>query len=316
MNLAEKVLRGDARGVAQAITIVENEHADKLTLLQQLSPHCGKAMIWGITGPPGSGKSTLIDRLLAHGQENRKLAVLAIDPTSPRSGGAFLGDRLRMQSHAQNERIYIRSMASRGKPGGISSAAGDAIKVLDAAGYELIIIETVGIGQSEIDARALVDVLALVLNPGSGDSIQLLKAGVMEVADVFVINKCDKAEANRLSADLDFFQSLGTAECGYTRRPAIMTSATLNKGIVELWQTLSNCQDSITANGLLRERRTKRIQTELFDLVSTAMHAELTRFLDDTAIVERLSEPMMGVKRNVYALRDEILSEFWKHVKR
>jgi len=312
MKLAEKVILGDVRALGRAISLVENEHPDKHALLEQLAPHCGKAMVWGITGSPGSGKSTLIDRLLTHGESHRKLAVLAVDPTSPQTGGAFLGDRLRMQSHAQDQRIFIRSIASRGKLGGISSATGDAIKVLDAAGYELIIIETVGIGQSEIDVRSLADVLVLVLNPGSGDSIQLLKAWIVEVADVFVINKCDKAEANRLSADLDFFQSLKmpTAENG--RRPVVITSATLDKGIDELWRTLLNCQDNLVANGSLRDRRARRIQEEISDLVAAKMQEELTRFMNDTGIVEKLSASSLGGGKSIYALRDEILSEFWK----
>ncbi|HHJ53793.1 MAG TPA: methylmalonyl Co-A mutase-associated GTPase MeaB, partial [Caldithrix abyssi] len=197
--MVERILNGDTRAVARAISWIENEHPEKEQLIDALYPHAGRAAVWGITGPPGSGKSSLVNLIIKiQRAKGKKVAVIAVDPSSPFSGGAILGDRIRMQNHATDTGVFIRSMASRGHLGGIAGATADAIKVLDAAGFDLILIETIGVGQTEIDIVGLSDLVLLVLVPGLGDEIQALKAGVMEIGDVFIVNKSDKADADRV----------------------------------------------------------------------------------------------------------------------
>src|SRR6056297_1409848 len=192
MELVEKVLKGDIRAVAKAISMVENDADGKEAFIDAIYPECGHAVVWGVTGPPGAGKSTLVDKLIDRElKKGKKVAVVAVDPSSPFSGGAVLGDRLRMQSHATNPKVFIRSMASRGHLGGVAGATTDAVRVLDAAGYDLIIIESIGVGQTEIEIIEIADIVLLVLVPGMGDEIQALKAGVMEIGDIYVLNRKD-----------------------------------------------------------------------------------------------------------------------------
>ncbi|MCK4715412.1 MAG: methylmalonyl Co-A mutase-associated GTPase MeaB, partial [Candidatus Marinimicrobia bacterium] len=206
-NLARQVLQQNIRAIARAISLIENgvETKKKEKLIDTLHPHCGHGIIWGITGPPGAGKSTLLNRLIEQlRHDNKKVAVIAVDPSSPFTGGAILGDRLRMQKHATDDSVFIRSMASRGHLGGVAGATGDAIKIFDAAGYDHIIIETIGVGQTEIDVMELSDIVLLVLVPGLGDEIQALKAGVMEIGDIFIINKKDIDGADRLRTEVEY----------------------------------------------------------------------------------------------------------------
>src|ERR1700723_1578955 len=200
---AAKVCAGDVRAISRAITTIENHSAEAEELLRQLFPHTGKAYLTGVTGAPGTGKSTLVDRLAAyHRKREDRVGVIAVDPTSPYSGGAILGDRIRMQGHASDSGIFIRSMATRGFLGGLASATGDVTLVLDAAGKQFILVETVGVGQDEVDIVRLADCTLLLLVPGLGDDVQNMKAGLMEIADIFVLNKSDHEGADRLEAEL------------------------------------------------------------------------------------------------------------------
>jgi LAO/AO transport system kinase len=197
-QIVKGVLNGDRRMVARAISLIENEDVNKNSILSELYPHTGKAYVIGITGAPGSGKSSLVDRLLATlRQRGLTVGVIAVDPTSPFTGGAILGDRIRMQEHALDKDIFIRSMGTRGSLGGLSRATKDAIQVLDAFGKDIVVVETVGVGQSEVDIIKYADTTLVVLTPASGDSVQTIKAGIMEIADVFVVNKADLAGADR-----------------------------------------------------------------------------------------------------------------------
>src|SRR5690606_30307578 len=196
--LVDRVTAGDPRAAARAISIVEGGGPPAVQLVAQLHAHTGRASLVGVTGPPGAGKSTLVGQLVtAYRRTGASVAVLAVDPSSPFSGGAILGDRVRMQSHAEDPRVFIRSMATRGQLGGLAAATADAIDVLDAAGFDIILVETVGVGQDEVDISRTTDVCVLVLVPGTGDDVQAMKAGVMEIADVFVVNKADQAGADR-----------------------------------------------------------------------------------------------------------------------
>ncbi len=232
-DLAARILAGDLRALARAATAIENRSAEAETLLKELFPYTGKAVVMGITGAPGAGKSTLTDRLVHElRREGQGVGVLAVDPTSPYTGGAILGDRIRMLSHHADSGVFIRSMATRGHLGGLAAATTDMALLLDAAGKQVVLVETVGVGQDEVEIAKLADVTVVVLVPGMGDDVQAIKAGIMEIADVFVINKSDQEGADRLEREILALQSLSTRSDGWVP-PIVRTVATESQGISE-----------------------------------------------------------------------------------
>jgi len=255
MGLVEQLIDGDVRALARAISTAEEDAAGAAALLREVFHLTGRSVVVGVTGPPGAGKSSLVDRLITHYRSaSKKVGVVAVDPSSAYSGGAILGDRIRMQQHATDPGVFIRSMATRGNLGGLSKAANDAIDLLDAAGYDPIILETVGVGQDEIEVARSADVVAVVLVPGMGDDIQAIKAGILEIADLFVINKADRPGADRVEADLAYMLSLVVDE--ERAAPEILqTVAVRDEGLTELIEGIARYLESAGPDRRARRRR-------------------------------------------------------------
>lgn len=267
VSVAERVRQGDTRAVARAITAIENREPGAEEIVRELFPHTGRAVLVGVTGAPGTGKSSLVNTLSAHFRGlGKSVGIIAVDPTSSFTGGALLGDRIRMQQHATDEGIYIRSMATRGFLGGLARATGDAVLVLDAAGKDLILIETVGVGQDEVDIVRLADITLLLLVGGMGDDVQSFKAGVMEIADVFVINKADRGDTDRLEQELKVMLGLSRRSDGWTP-PVVKTSATEGTGLSALASALEDYLAHLDQGGLRDQKRVKRWQLRLRDLI-------------------------------------------------
>jgi LAO/AO transport system kinase len=266
MSLLERFLGGDERAVARAISLVETNHAEGLELLEQVRQNIGRARFIGVTGSPGSGKSTLVDQLITRARaEDKSVAVLAIDPTSPFSGGAILGDRIRMMQHHQDPKVYIRSMATRGHLGGLASSSLQVLNLLDAFGFDEVIIETVGVGQSEIDIVKVADITLLVLSPGQGDGVQAFKAGIMEIADVFVINKADLPGSGRLKREIQAALELGHSD---TLPPVLETVASTGQGVDLLHATIQNQYQDFKRSGKLETLKQQRLSFELETLLN------------------------------------------------
>ncbi|MFQ5662289.1 MAG: methylmalonyl Co-A mutase-associated GTPase MeaB [Terriglobia bacterium] len=266
-SVVEGVRRGTPRAIARAISAIENAEPGAAQIVQELFPSTGNALLVGLTGAPGTGKSSLANRLAAHYRaQGKSVGIIAVDPTSPFTGGALLGDRIRMQQHATDEGIYIRSMATRGFLGGLARASGDAALVLDAAGKDLILIETVGVGQDEVDIVRLADVTVLLLVAGMGDDVQNFKAGVMEIADVFVINKADRSDTDRLEQELKVVLGLSQRADGW-QPPIVKTVAPDGIGVPELATALDHYGAHIEQAGLREQKRIERWQERLLELI-------------------------------------------------
>jgi LAO/AO transport system kinase len=267
-ELAAKVLKGDVRAAARLITLIEDEAKEAAVEMEKIYPHTGRAHIVGVTGAPGVGKSTLTDNLISvYRQRDLKVGVIAIDPTSALTGGALLGDRIRMQRHAADPGVFIRSLATRGWAGGLAKAAVGAIRVMDAMGQDVVLVETVGSGQVEIDIVKAADTTLLVLAPGTGDEIQTMKAGIIESADIIAINKADMEGADRLKSDIEAMLEMKSRPVKEWRPPVVLTEAVNNKGTDKLEATLAKHRGYLESGSALAGRRKERAKLELMDAV-------------------------------------------------
>lgn len=306
-DLVTRILAGDVRALARAISLVEEDHPAAGEVLRGAFPHAGRAAVLGITGAPGAGKSTLVDRLASrYRAAGQRVGIVAVDPSSAFSGGAILGDRVRMQSHATDDGVFIRSMATRGHLGGLSRAAGDAIDLLDAAGYDPILVETVGVGQDEVEVARLADVVAVVLVPGMGDDIQAIKAGILEIADLFVINKADRPGADRLEAELDQMM-VAVSE---TSRPAVAivrAVAVRDEGVTDLIREIEVARRRKGPRGLESRRRDRARERFLAVLSRRLLERVLSRAMPEDAL-EREVDSISERRTDPYSAAERILS--------
>jgi LAO/AO transport system kinase len=304
----ERLRGGDARALARAISMVENRAPGWSELLKALFPYTGKARIIGMTGPPGAGKSTLVDQLARHyRQENRTVGIIAVDPTSPYSGGAILGDRIRMQGHFSDPGIYIRSMATRGSLGGLARTTADVATVLDSSGRDLIMIETVGVGQDEIDIVRLADITVVILVPGMGDDVQTIKAGIMEIADIFVINKSDREGAERVEREIRAMQSLATRSDNWTP-PIVKTVASEGSGVGGLAAAIGQYESYLREEDLLLKHNIQNWHQRLVEMLRDAMLDKARAQLGDGQ-VDRYAAQVAEHKRDPYTIVEEIVAK-------
>jgi LAO/AO transport system kinase len=303
----ERLRQGDPRAVARAISTVEDRRPGSSELLKALFPYTGHARILGLTGSPGAGKSTLVDQLAKHyRKQNQSVGIIAVDPTSPYSGGAILGDRIRMQDHFADSGIYIRSMATRGSLGGLARATADVSTVLDASGRDLIMVETVGVGQDEVDIVRLADITVVILVPGMGDDVQTIKAGIMEIADIFVINKSDREGAERVEREIRAMQALAAREDNWTP-PIIKTVASDGQGIAELAEAISQYESYLKKENLLLKRNVENWRERLVEMLRDAMLEKARAEITDGEM-GRYAAEIAEHKRDPYSLIEKIVS--------
>jgi LAO/AO transport system kinase len=304
---AAKVRAGDVRAISRAITAIENHSAEAEELLRELFPHTGKAYLTGVTGAPGTGKSTLVDRLAAyHRKREDRVGVIAVDPTSPYSGGAILGDRIRMQGHASDTGIFIRSMATRGFLGGLARSTAEVALLLDAAGKRQVLIETVGVGQDEIDIVRLADCVLVVLVPGLGDDIQNMKAGLMEIGDIFVLNKADREGADRLEEQLHAMLSLVMPRDGW-HPPVLRTVATENRGVEELAAAVEKFRKHFESSGQRRQKHVELWQNRLIEMLESRLLEKVLGGKEGEARLRALAVEVAERKKDPFSAVSEIL---------
>jgi LAO/AO transport system kinase len=311
-DFVAEILGGSPMAVARLITWLEDEDERAFQCMVQLYRHTGKAYIIGITGSPGAGKSTLTDRLTHHiRKEGLTVGIIAVDPSSPFTGGAILGDRVRMSEHNLDADVYIRSMATRGFLGGMSKATGDVVRVLDAFGKDIIIVETVGVGQDEVDIIGIADTTCLVLVPGLGDAIQSMKAGIMEIADIFTINKADRVGADQLSAEVTYRveQDAHIKPTDWSP-PIVKTVAVDDEGVDLLWQAIGPHRSHLKDSGKLLEKRRERTYRETLRMIHNELFRVVREQLQSTGQLDHIVEDILDRKNDPYTIMRQIVNNW------
>ncbi len=309
MDLAQEVIKGNHRAIARAISLVENNRGAAQKMMKKIFPYTGKSLVVGITGSPGSGKSTLVDQMISILRKNgKRIGIVAVDPSSPFTGGAILGDRIRMMRHSADPEIFIRSMAARGHLGGVAKATGEAIAILEAAGKNFVLVETVGVGQDEVEVVKLADIVIVILIPGAGDEIQAFKAGIMEIADIFVLNKADSPEAERTERQLRAVLDLGFE--GEAIPPVIKTVATEGEG-VDLLVTEIDRLVKNKSQEFLDSRKKRLISWMLKDIISEKIYQAVTQNVQASEF-ESLVERIYKREIDPYTVADEIVGRLKK----
>lgn len=304
--LIRHALEGERRAIAKLISVVEDGAPELAAVMEAIFPHTGNAYTVGITGAPGAGKSTLTEGLIGEIRgDDFGVGVLAIDPSSPFTGGALLGDRVRMQSHTSDEKVFIRSMATRGHLGGLSLATPEAVRILDAAGHDYVLIETVGVGQDEVEIVQTADTTVVILNPGWGDAVQAGKAGLLEIGDVFAVNKADRDGVKQTVRELNQMIDLGPHTAW--RPPVIETVATEGKGLAPLWAAIKSHQRQLSETGDLVTRRHGRIAKEISEIVAERVRSKVRK--DSAVALEDLVERVNRREIDPYAAAEELLAK-------
>ncbi len=309
-TISDGLLAGDRRSLARAISIVEDGGTQASQLVRKMFAFSGKAHLIGVTGSPGVGKSTLVDALIAQiRQEGLKVGVLAVDPTSPFTGGAILGDRIRMQDHTLDKNVFIRSMANRGHSGGTALATYDAVRMLEASGYDVVIIETVGVGQSELAIAQTADTTILVLMPGSGDEIQAIKSGIMEIGDIFVVNKADHPGADKTVTEVLQSLELSNGKSKW-RQPVLQAVAETGKGVDQVWQAVKDHKTYLESSGTLIDKRKAKAEAELEELVADIARSNLKASLEQSHVKDLLAQ-VLDRKTDPHTAAENLIKELF-----
>lgn len=306
-EMVEKMLLGDRQALARLITLVERDSREVPDIMKSVYPHIGKAFTVGVTGPPGGGKSTLVGRLAGSArQDERDVGIIAVDPTSPFSGGAILGDRIRMQQHYLDEGVFIRSMATRGSHGGLPRTASGVVKLLDAAGKDFVLVETVGVGQTEIDIMEAADTTVVVLVPEGGDSIQTMKAGLMEIADIFVVNKADRPGADYMLAEVEGM--LSQRPDSWWKVPVVATEAVNDKGIEELYRHIKAHEKALGDGGYLDRNRSRQRKLDLLRTIEYRIMSQIVSQIENDKDLARYLERVETGEIDPYSAASQILT--------
>ncbi len=313
MSLAEKILEGDVRAAARLMREIDDDLSDAWDELKELYPKTGQACIIGVTGPPGSGKSTLVDKVIEiYRKEGKTVGIVAVDPTSPFTGGAILGDRIRMQRHSTDDGVFIRSLATRGYLGGISRSTHDVINVMDAMGKEIIIVETVGVGQDEVDIVNTAHTSIVVTVPGLGDEVQVIKAGLLEIADIFVINKCEREGAEKLEQELRAMMEMAPPHKDGWITPIFKTEAVLGKGIFELVYGVSQHHKCLMESKSIEGKNRLRAKKHFLKLLQTRLLESILDRVDEEKNLDQLLQELIDRKANPYTMVEDIIRSHMK----